>query len=117
MKTVEQAIFEQYGVKLGPSAADVQLRAFVIDQFRNGYLIKLPAGYACFGSVIDGERFVWNDGKFRPVGIGDQKDSREIQFEWMIWRIAREMVERGEILAVDDQERLALAVQRLESWL
>lgn len=115
--TVEQAIYAQYGVKLPPSPCDMQRRAFRIDQFRNGYLFKLP-GAACFGSLIDDECFVWEDGDWRPVdGEDRRKDNADIRFEWLVWRIARALVERGDKLSRDEQERLALAVQRLESWL
>lgn len=115
--TVEQAIHAQYGVRLPPSPCDMVRRAFRIDQFRNGYLFKLP-GAAYFGSLIDDECFVWEAGDWRPVDGEDQrKDNAAIRFEWLVWRIAQALVERGEKLSRDDLERLALAVQRLEAWL
>lgn len=114
--TPEQAVKAQYGVNLGPSPVDGMLRAFRIDQFRNGYLLKLQDA-AFFGSVIDAECFAWQAGEFWPVEAGNHKDSRDIQYEWKIWRIAQTLIERGEKLSRDDLERLALAVQRLESWL
>ena len=116
MSTPEKAVKAQYGVKLGPSAADGVLRSFKIDQFRNGYLIKLPDA-AVFGSIIDSECFAWEGGEWWPVEIGAQKNAEAIRFEWLVWRIAKAQVERGDKLNRDDQERLALAVQRLESWL
>lgn len=116
MSTPDKAVQAQYGVKLGPSAADGMLRAFRIDQLRNGYLIKLP-GAACFGSLIDGECFAWECGEWWPVEMGEQKNSESIRFEWLVWRIAKAQIERGEKLNSEDAERLKLAVQRLESWL
>lgn len=116
MSTVEQAIRLQYGVKLPPSASDGNRRAFKIDAFRNGYLIKL-AGAAVFGSVIDDECFAWQGGEWWPVESGKPKDNEAIRFEWLVWLIAKAKGERGEKLSLEDDERLALAVQRLESWL
>lgn len=113
----EQAIRAQYGVRLGPSSGDGKHRLFRIDQFRNGYLIKL-SGAALFGSVIDGERFEWCGGDFCPTDTGkEQKDNAAIRFEWLVWHIAKAAVDRGEKLNQVDSERLKLAVQRLESWL
>lgn len=116
MSTPEKAVYAQYGVRLGPSAADGICRAFRIDAFRNGYLIKLPDA-AVFGSVIDGECFVWEGGEWWPVEIGAHRDNADIRYEWKIWHIAKALVERGEKLNREDSELLALAVQRLESWL
>ena len=116
MSTPEKAVYAQYGVRLGPSAADGVCRSFRIDAFRNGYLIKLP-GAAAFGSVIDGECFAWEGGEWWPVEISEQKQCLDIDYEWKIWRIAQALIERGEKLSRDDLDRLALAVQRLESWL
>ena len=116
MSTIEKAVLAQYGVRLGPSPDDGKYRLFRIDQFRNGYLIKLP-GAAVFGSIIDAECFAWEAGEWWPVEIGSHKDSREIQYEWKIWRIAQALAERAEKLSRGDLERLALAVQRLEAWL
>lgn len=115
MSTVEQAVRERYGIKLPPSPGDGRHRAFVIDQFRNGYLLKLSS-VACYGSIIDGECFIWQNGESRKMVTG-QRDSADIRNEWLVWRIAKAQVDRGEKLSVADAERLALAVQRLESWL
>lgn len=116
MSTVEKAVLAQYGVRLGPSQDDGKYRLFRIDQFRNGYLIKLPDA-ACFGSVIAGECFAWEGGEWWPVKAGRHNKNMPIEHEWRIWRIAQAMIERGEKLSRDDLERLALAVQRLEAWL
>ncbi len=115
-KTVEQAIYDQYGVRLGPSSGDGKHRAFKIDQFRNGYLLKLTK-VACFGSVIDGECFVWQNGQSVEVDRDWRKDSSDIRFEWKVWEIAKASIERGEKLTSEDADRLAMAVKRLESWL
>lgn len=114
--TVEQAVKAQYGVRLPPSANDGICRSFRIDQFRNGYLLKLP-DVAVFGSIIDAERFAWCAGDWWPVEVFEHRQNQAIIFEGLVWRIARALVERGENLSLDDGERLALAVQRLESWL
>lgn len=118
MSTPEQAIKAQYGVKLGPSSGDGKHRSFRIDQFRNGYLLKLP-NVACFGSIIDDECFRWENGEWEPIEkeIDSRKDSAAIRFEWLVWYIAKAQIGRGEKLNREDSERLALAVQRLESWL
>lgn len=116
MSTPEKSVHVQYGVKLGPSAADGICRAFRIDAFRNGYLLKVP-GAACFGSVIDAECFAWGGGEWWPVDAMQHKDSAAIRIEWLVWHIAKAMIKRGEKLSRDDLERLALTVQRLESWL
>lgn len=117
MSTVEQAVYAQYGVRLPPSPCDMVRRAFRIDQFRNGYLVKMPEA-ACFGSLIDDECFAWEAGEWRPVDGDDlRKDSAKIRFEWLVWHIAKASVERGEKLNSEDAERLKLAVQRLEAWL
>lgn len=116
MSTPEKAVQAQYGVKLGPSAADGIFRAFRIDDFRNGYLLKV-SGAACFGSVIDAECFAWGGGEWWPVDAMQHKDNAAIRLEWLVWRIAKAQVERGEKLSSEDAERLKLAVQRLESWL
>jgi hypothetical protein len=116
MSTPEKAVYAQYGVKLGPSAADGVCRSFRIDEFRRGYLLKLP-GAAAFGSVIDGECFIWEYGEWSPIEISEQNQGADIDYEWRIWRIAQAMIELGRKLSREDLERLALAVQRLESWL
>lgn len=116
MSTVEKAIMSRYGVRIGPSAADGKYRSFKIDQFRNGFIVKFP-DCACFGSQIDGELFVWVGGALREVVMDSRNDNEQITLEWMIWRIARATVERGEKLSKVDNARLALAVQRLEAWL
>ena len=116
MSTPEKAVYAQYGVRLGPSPDNGVLRSFRIDEFRNGYLIKLP-GAACFGSLIDEECFAWEAGEWWPVNVGAHKNNEAIRFEWLVWRLARTLRGSGEKLSQEDQERLALAVQRLESWL
>ena len=112
---IEEAIRCQYGVKIPVTPPDLKFRKFKIDQLRNGFLVK-DVDSGVFGSIIDGETFI-----FRPFGIKfqkyDHKDHKDIRAEWLIWEIARSMLERGEKLDTADRERLALAVQRLEDWL
>lgn len=114
----EKAIKAQYGVTLGPSAGDGKYRLFRIDQLRNGYLIKMP-GAAVFGSIIDDECFAWAGGEWEPVEkeIDSRNDNWAIRVEWVIWHIARGAIMRGEKLTQGDEERLKLAVKRLEAWL
>jgi len=113
--TIEEAIRSQYGVKITVMPPDLKLRKFKIDQLRNGFLMK-DTNSGVFGSFIDGEAFIFNE-----FGITSHKlehqDHKEICAEWLIWEIARSMLERGEKLSIIDGERLALAVQRLEDWL
>lgn len=113
--TPEDAIYQHYGVKLIPCAGDGKHRTFKIDQLRNGYLLKLGV-CACFGSIIDGESITYDGRRYWTRQI-EQNDSPKIRQEWLIWEIARGMLERGERLNREDSERLALAVQRLEMWL
>lgn len=113
--TFEEAVREQYGVKIPISASDLRERAFKIDQLRNGFILKCKE-CGCFGSVIDGECFIWNSGEVWLHEI-EHKSSKEINFEWLIWEAARSMLERGERFNAVDSERLALAVKRLERWL
>lgn len=113
--TPEKAIQLHYGVRLMPCAADGIYRAFKIDQLRNGYLLKVD-DCAVFGSIIDAECIVFDGKTYRSVEI-NHKDRKEIRAEWLIWEIARSMLERGERLNAVNAERLALAVQRLEAWL
>ncbi|HXD09501.1 MAG TPA: hypothetical protein VN653_05520, partial [Anaerolineales bacterium] len=85
------------------------------NELHNGFLIAIE-DVAVFGSIIYAERFVVRPGECM-VYVGQQKDSAKIRHEWLIWEIARSMLERGERLSREDGERLALAVQRLEIWL
>ena len=110
-----QAIREHYGVRLGPTPADGKYRSFKIDALRNGFLIEID-DFAVFGSIIDAEYIVF-DGKTYFSFEVEHKDRKQIQDEWLIWELARVMLERGETLNMADGERLALAVQRLEAWL
>lgn len=112
---LSNSIFEVYGVKIPTGQGDGRYRVFKIDQLRNGYFLNLSKN-ACFGSIIDKECFVLNEfGLFRHET--EHKDSKEIRKEWLVWEIARGMLERGERLDRNDKERLSLAVKRLEEWL
>lgn len=113
--TFEEAIHAQYGTKVPITAEDLKLRKFRIDELRNGFLMKMSKT-GVFGSFIDGETFIWTENRV-TVHNQEHKDNKEIRAEWLIWEIARSMLERGEKLGRVDRERLALAVQRLESWL
>jgi len=110
-----QAIREHYGVRLGPTPADGKYRSFKIDELRNGFLLEID-DFAVFGSIIDAECIVFDGKSYVSVSI-EHKDRKQIQDEWLIWELARAMLERGETLGAADGERLALAVQRLEAWL
>lgn len=113
--TFEEAIRAQYGIRVPITAEDLKLRKFRIDELRNGFLMKMQK-CGVFGSFIDGETFIWTENgvTFHPQ---EHKEHKEIRAEWLIWEVARSMLERGERLSRADSERLALAVQRLEMWL
>jgi hypothetical protein len=113
--TPRQAIRQHYGIRLGPSPADGRYRSFVIDQLRNGFLIEIDE-CAVFGSKIDGE-CIFFDGKSYSSWSIEHKDRKDIRAEWIIWEAARVMIEGGEIMSIEDCERLSLAVKRLEEWL
>lgn len=112
---LQQAIHQQYGVRVPTGAQDGVRRVFKIDQLRNGFLLHFPEG-AFFGSVIDGEIFTF-DGHEVWWQQAIQKSNKKIKAEWLIWEAARAILERGERLNAEDSERLAMAVQRLEMWL
>lgn len=112
---LQQAIQQQYGVRVPVGAQDGVRRVFKIDQLRNGYLLHFPEG-AFFGSVIDGEIFTF-DGREVWGQQSIHKSNKKINAEWLVWEAARSMLERGDRLNAEDSERLALAVQRLEMWL
>lgn len=113
--TIEQLIMEAYGVSLRRTPADGVIRSFSINQLHNGFLIAFP-DCACFGSTIYAELCVLN-AQGESWHELTHKDSKDIRAEWLIWEIARSMLERGERVTGQDAERLALAVQRLEAWL
>lgn len=115
---IEEAIRNHYGVRVATTAPDMSLKKFKIDQLRNGFLIK-STDCGVFGSIIDGEAFIFNEFgiRFQKLEHKDHKAHKEIRAEWLIWEIARSMLERGERVGGADAERLALAVQRLEDWL
>lgn len=113
--TLQEAIQGQYGIKLALGSEDGSRKVFKIDQLRNGWLLRMER-CACFGSVIDGEIFVWSNGDLR-FQRSEHRDSKQIRYEWLIWECARVMLANGERLSRVDSERLALAVKRLEEWL
>ncbi|MNO84218.1 hypothetical protein D3C76_755510 [compost metagenome] len=112
---LQDAIYQQYGVRVPMGIADGRHRIFKIDQLRNGYLLRLGV-FACFGSVIDGESIIF-DGERYWERETEQNDSPKIRQEWLIWEAARAVLADGKRLSRADSERLALAVQRLEAWL
>lgn len=113
--TPRQAIRQHYGVRLGPTPADGKYRSFAIDELRNGFLLEFGE-FAVFGSIIDSECVVF-DGKTYTSWRIKHKDRKDIRQEWLIWEGARSMLERGGIMTIEDRERLALAIRRLEEWL
>lgn len=113
--TPRQAIKAHYGVNLPPQPADGCIRWFAIDELRNGFIIDLGS-CAVFGSVIDGETISFDGVNFWNERL-THKDSKKIRHEWMVWEMARSAFERGERLSEEDNQRLALAVKRLEAWL
>ncbi len=113
--TPRQAIKAHYGINLPPQPADGCIRWFAIDKLRNGFIIDFGQ-CAIFGSVIDGEAISFDGSTFWNERLS-HKDSKKIRYEWMIWEIARSMLERGVRLSEEDSERLSLAVKRLEAWL
>lgn len=113
--TIEEAISQQYGVRIPRTPDDLKLRKFKVDQLRNGFLIKCRE-FGVFGSFIDAECFIWSEKGVQQIEK-EHKDNKEIRHEWLIWRAAEAMIERGERMSREDAERLRLAVDRLESWL
>lgn len=113
--TPRQSIRQHYGVRLGPTPADGKYRSFAIDELRNGFLLEVGE-FAVFGSIIDAECVVFDGKRYTSWRI-EHKDRKDIRHEWLIWECGRVAIERGEIMTIEDRERLALAVRRLEEWL
>lgn len=112
---LQEAIYQQYGVRVPLGIADGRHLTFKIDQLRNGFVLRLGV-CACFGSIIDGESIIFDGERYWERKV-EHKENKEIRHEWLIWEGARSALERGERLSRADSERLALAVQRLEAWL
>lgn len=113
--SVEQAIKIRYGVHIPVTACDMTFRRFRIDRFHNGFVLK-AADKAVFGSIIGAEAWIWHLDRIEWVNL-EHKENKQIHFEWLIWRAAQSIIEAGQRLGLEDGERLALAVQRLEAWL
>lgn len=113
--TPESMIYDVYGVRIRSAPRDGVMRSFVINELHNGFLLATDRG-AVFGSIIYGDRWIIVPGYFKHYE-SEHNESNKIRAEWLIWEIARSMLERGERLNALDAERLALAVQRLEAWL
>lgn len=112
---LQEAIYQQYGVRVPLGIADGRHLSFKIDRLRNGFVLRLGI-CACFGSIIDGESIIFDGERYWQRKV-EHNESPKIRFEWIIWEGARSAFERGERLSRADSERLALAVQRLEAWL
>jgi hypothetical protein len=113
--TPESMIYDIYGVRIRSAPRDGVMRSFKINDLHNGFLIAMHEG-AVFGSIIHGDRWIIIPGYFKHYEA-KHNESNKIRAEWLIWEIARSLLERGERLNAVDSERLALAVQRLEAWL
>lgn len=113
--SVEQAIRNRYGVRLPTTPSDMKCRLFKIDRFHNGFLLKTPDD-AIFGTKIGAEAWIYHENRIEWIAV-EHKENKQIRFEWLIWHAAWSIIERGERLTLEDGERLALAVQRLEDWL
>lgn len=112
---IRQAVQAWCGARIPTGNTDGAMRWFKIDPLRNGFIIEFE-GAAVFGSVIDAEVVSFDGEKYWQHRL-THKDSKKIRYEWMIWEMARVMLERGERLSEEDRQRLALAVRRLEIWL
>lgn len=114
-KTPEHAIFIRYGVRLPVTASDCRFRRFKIDQFHNGFLIKTEES-AIFGTILGREAWAWTPKSIESIEM-EHKDHKNIKYEWLVWMAACSVIESGVRLGIEDAERLALAVSRLEAWL
>lgn len=112
---VHEAVYRWCGAKILPPPSDAVMRTFKIDQLRNGFVIAID-DCAVFGSVIDGEYIRFDGEKYWQHHLRP-KQSKQIDFEWLVWEAGRVMIDAGIVLSREDSERLALAVKRLESWL
>lgn len=112
---LQEAIHQVYGVRLCITTSECLHRSFRINELHNGFLMSIGKN-ACFGSIIYRESFIFNEFGLFQFEL-EHKESKDIKFEWLIWEGARSMLERGEMLAPQDSERLKLAVYRLENWL
>lgn len=112
---LQEAIYQVYGVRLCITTSECLHRSFRINELHNGFLMSIGKN-ACFGSIIYRESFVFNEFGLFQFEL-EHKESKEINFEWLIWEGARSMLERGERIGFEDKQRLALAIQRLEQCL
>jgi hypothetical protein len=113
--TLNQAIRDQYGIKLAPIRTEFKVHKFVIDRLRIGFAVPVEKG-GLFGCVMDGLAWSVSPEGIKPVAI-EVKDNEAIRLERLIWEMGRAALERGEELSEQDNERLSLAVKRLEEWL
>ena len=112
---LQGAIKEKYGVKLPHLSGDGVIKKFKIDQLRNGFVIPFR-GCGVFGCVIEAEAYAFDGNSVELMHL-EHKENKDIAYEWLIWEMAIVMIDRGEVLNQVDSDRLALAVERLESWL
>lgn len=113
--SVEQAIKIRYGVHIPVTACDITFRRFRIDRFHNGFVLKTEES-AVFGSIIGSETWIWHSDRIEWIDV-EHKENKDIRFEWLIWSAAKSIIQEGKRLNLEDGERLALAVRRLEAWL
>ncbi len=113
--SLQHAVSEWCGKMIQLPPRDGAIKWFKIDQLRNGFIIAFDS-CAVFGSVIDAEAISYDGENYWQHRL-THKDNKKIRYEWMIWEMARVMLERGERLSEEDSQRLALAVRRLEIWL
>lgn len=109
------AIRARYGIRLPPMLGEFQPRRFRIDKLRNGFAVPIGKG-GIFGCVIDAESYILGENEVIPFRI-EHRENKDIRFEWLVWKCAQAMIEKGEIMNERDEKRLALAVERLEGWL
>lgn len=109
------AIRARYGIRLPPMLGEFHIRRFRIDQFRNGFVIPVGKG-GIFGCVIDAEAYLFDGETVELFRLG-HRENKQIQFEWLVWNAGKSMIEKGEVMSEKDENRLALAIERLEGWL
>lgn len=111
---LQEAIKEVYGHRFGYIPPDGVFYKFKIDQFRIGFVVSI-GDVALFGCRADRVVYAWNEKEVVKVNL-PAKEPEKIRFERIVIECAKGLIRRGEILSQEDEERLNLAVQRLDEW-
>lgn len=111
---IVSAIHEEYGIKISAPPPDGVWRRFRIDRFRIGIAVSI-GDVGVFGCKYEGFMHVCSANGIERIDTG-MKVSKTLAFEALIVDCAKGLVERGERLSPEDEDRLSLALQRLSEF-